>query len=149
MNKKGMTKEYIESIRRIVLPFIAKKLKEIDYEGLGESDAKEFTKDFNEILELADKALEQKIDHWIPVKFRPLTDEEQEEYPDYCYMADCLMPDDGEEILVSTKYGRVEKDECRFDDGYYLDSGYDWQTDIVAWMPLPESYKGVDEVKKT
>ena len=78
---------------------------------------------------------------WIPVKFRPLTDEEQKEYPDYCYMADCLMPDDGEEILVSTKYGRVEEDECRFDDGYYLDSGYDWQTDIVAWMPKPEPYK--------
>jgi len=54
-----MTKELIESIRRIILPFIAKKLKEIDYEGLGESDAKEFTQDFNEILNLAIKALEQ------------------------------------------------------------------------------------------
>lgn len=104
----------------------------------------------NAIIETA-KALQPqpKTEHWTPVKFRPLTDEEQEEYPDYCYMADCLMPDDGEEILVSTKYGRVEKDECRFDDGYYLDSGYDWQTDIVAWMPLPEAYKDVDEVKKT
>ena len=78
---------------------------------------------------------------WIPVKFRPLTDEEQKEYPDYCYMADCPMPDDGEEILVSTKSGSVEKDECGFDDGYYLDSGYDWQTDIVAWMPLPKPYE--------
>ncbi len=83
------------------------------------------------------------IEHspWTPVKFRPLTDEEQKEYPDYCYMADCPMPDDGQEILVSTKYGTVEKDECGFDDGYYLDSGYDWQTDIVAWMPLPKPYK--------
>lgn len=82
---------------------------------------------------------------WIPVKFRPLTNEEQKEYPDYCYMADCLMPDDGEEILVSTKYGIVEKDECRFDDGFYLDSGYDWQTDIVAWMPLPQLCKAESE----
>lgn len=81
-----------------------------------------------------------KTEHWIPVKFRPLTDKEQEEYPDYCYMADCPMPDDGEEIFVSTKSGIVEKDECGFDDGYYLDSGYDWQTDIVAWMPLPKPY---------
>lgn len=79
---------------------------------------------------------------WVPIKFRPLTDEEQEEYPDYCYMADCPMPDDGEEILVSTKYGTVEKDECEIDDGYSLDSGYDWQTDIVAWQPLPKPYKG-------
>ncbi len=104
----------------------------------------------NAIIETA-KALQPqpKTGHWIPVKFRPLTDEEQEEYPDYCYMADYLMPDDGEEILVSTRHGRVEKDECRYDDGYYLDSGHDWQTDIVAWMPLPEAYKDVDEVKKT
>ena len=78
---------------------------------------------------------------WIPVKFRPLTDEEQDEYPDYCYMADCPMPDDGEEILVCTAHGGVEKDECGFEDGFYLDSGYDWQTDIVAWMPLPTPYE--------
>ena len=257
-----MTKEIIEGIRKIVVPFVKKRLFEINYEGLGESDAKEFDEHMNEILDLATKALEQepiidvnvphkiaeflsdwdgdenakmeisvddmreiafvytkkarierqlkekaleqepcedaisredlisrmksvrshyykngKIDgyknlptemkiridevdyligqiedappvtpqskagHWIPVKFRPLTDEEQKEYPDYCYMADCPMPDDGEEILVSTKYGRVEKDECGFDDGYYLDSGYDWQTDIVAWMPLPKPYE--------
>lgn len=78
---------------------------------------------------------------WIPVKFRPLTDEEQNKYPDCCYMADCPMPDDGEEILVCNAHGGVEKDECGFDDGFYLDSGYDWKTDIVAWMPLPEPYK--------
>lgn len=93
-----------------------------------------------EAKQIAIKALEQTT--WITVKFRPLTEEEQKEYPDYCYMADCPMPDDGEEILVSTVYGTVEKDECGFDDGFYLDSGYDWQTDIVAWMPLPEPYKG-------
>ena len=50
---------------------------------------------------------------WIPVKFRPLTDEEQEEYPDYCYMADCQMPDDGV-IKESTqidyrKYNEIAK----------------------------------------
>ena len=84
---------------------------------------------------------------WIPVKFRPLTDEEQNEYPDYCYMADCLMPDDGEEILVCTVYGTVEKDECGFDDGFYLDSGYDWQTEIVAWMPLPKPYEAETEAE--
>lgn len=91
-------------------------------------------------IDRAIKALEQEP-KWIPVKFRPLTDEEQNEYPDYCYMADCPMPDEGEEILVCTVYGTVEKDECGIDDGFYLDSGYDWQTDIVAWMPLPKPYE--------
>ena len=95
-------------------------------------------------IDRAIKALEQEP-KWIPVKFRPLTDEEQNEYPDYCYMADCPMPDEGEEILVCTVYGTVEKDECGIDDGFYLDSGYDWQTDIVAWMPLPEPYKAESE----
>ncbi len=84
---------------------------------------------------------------WIPVKFRSLTEEEQKEYPDYCYIADCPMPDDGEEILVSTVYNTVEKDECGIDDGFYLDSGYDWQTDIVAWMPLPQPYKAESEAQ--
>ena len=84
---------------------------------------------------------------WIPVKFRPLTEEEQIEYPDYCYMADCQMPDEGDEILVSTAHGTVEKDIAEFDDGFYLDSGYDWQTDIVAWRPLPERYKAESEDK--
>lgn len=52
-----MTKERIEDMREVVLPFITKKLKEINYEGKGKSDAEEFTKDFNEILDLAIKAL--------------------------------------------------------------------------------------------
>lgn len=84
--------------------------------------------------------------HWIPVKFRPLTEEEQKEYPDYCYMADCMMPDDEEEILVTVKSSRghlcVRQDVCYFDDGFSLDSGYDWQTDVIAWMPLPEPWEG-------
>ena len=104
-----------------------------------DNDVCYLTSEDNELIESAIEALEYPL--WTPVKFRPLTDEEQKEYPDYSYMADCPMPDDGEEILVSTKYGRVEKDECGFDDGYYLDSGYDWQTDIVAWMPLPKPYE--------
>jgi hypothetical protein len=41
------------------LPFVSKRLLETNYEGLGESDAKEFEREFNEILNLAIKALEQ------------------------------------------------------------------------------------------
>ena len=108
-------------------------------EWKAETPIDEAYKDMIEALDLVIKVLEQT--RWIPVKFRPLTEEEQEEYPDYCYMADCPMPDEGEEILVSTIYGTVEKDECGIDEGFYLDSGYDWQTDIVAWMPLPQPYR--------
>ena len=62
-----MTKEIIEGIRKIVVPFVKKRLFEINYEGLGESDAKEFDEHMNEILDLATKALEQEPEtgHWI------------------------------------------------------------------------------------
>lgn len=55
-----MTREIIEDYRKIILPFMKKKLLEINYENQGESDADEFEKDFNEILNLSAKTLEQK-----------------------------------------------------------------------------------------
>lgn len=54
-----MTREKIEDIRFIVIPFAANILKGINYEGQGDSDAKEFIDDFNVIFDLAIKALEQ------------------------------------------------------------------------------------------
>lgn len=41
------------------IPIAQKRLLETNYEGLGKSDAEEFSRDFNEILNLAIKALEQ------------------------------------------------------------------------------------------
>ncbi len=54
-----MTKERIEIVRQSLIPFVQKELLKIDYEGLGKSDAEEFKKDLNEILDLAIHALEQ------------------------------------------------------------------------------------------
>lgn len=54
-----MTKERIEIIRQSLIPFVKKELLKINYEGLGKSDAEEFEKDLNEVLDLASKALEQ------------------------------------------------------------------------------------------
>lgn len=54
-----MTRERIEDMREVVLPFVKKRLLETNYEGLGEDDANEFEREFNEILNLAIKALEQ------------------------------------------------------------------------------------------
>lgn len=85
---------------------------------------------------------------WIPVKWHTITDEEREResYPkEWVNHVDCVMPEDGQEILVTVK-GRngdrwVEKDTNYIDDGFYLDSGYDWVEDVVAWCELPEPYK--------
>ena len=76
---------------------------------------------------------------WIPFKRRPLTDEEQQEYPDWAYIFDCLLPDDEEEILLSN--GKhvwtdtfINDGECYLDGGDDIDEG-------MAWMPLPKPYR--------
>lgn len=87
-------------------------------------------------------------DKWIPIKWHTITEEERERegYPkEWVIYLDCEMPEDGQEIIVTTKHGYVEKDVCYLDDGYSLDSGWDWREDIVAWMPVPEKYR--EEVK--
>lgn len=85
---------------------------------------------------------------WIPVKWHEITDEERESegYPkEWVYHIDCIMPEDEQEILITVKdrQGRlwVEKDTNYIDDGFYLDSGYDWVKDVVAWCELLEPYK--------
>lgn len=85
---------------------------------------------------------------WIPVKWHEITDEEREQegYPkDWVIHIDCEMPCDEQEILVQTKSGYVSRDVCYEDGEFSLDSGWDWIEDIVAWMPLPEPYREVEE----
>jgi hypothetical protein len=80
-----------------------------------------------------------KREQWIPFTKRELTAEEQEEHPEWCYIMECPLPDDGQEILVSDGR-RVWQDEFYVDDdGCYLDSDSDF--DGCAWMPKPEPYK--------
>lgn len=85
---------------------------------------------------------------WIPVKMRPGTDEEYEEFSQYgdCPREDfrvfeCQLPDDDQEVLVTTRWGDVctdiwhrDVDCCYFED-------YSDDDDVIAWMPLPDSYK--------
>ena len=81
---------------------------------------------------------------WIPFKTRPLTEEEKEEYPDWEFILDCRLPENGQHILVNIKHKgheAVQYDEYCDDDGCYLDSGYEIATEATAWMPLPEPYK--------
>ena len=88
------------------------------------------------------------IPRWIPVVWHYITDEERERegYPkDWVYHMDCEMPEDEQHILVQTKRGRIAEDWCYLDDGFSLDSGWDWVDDIVAWMPLPDPYREDEE----
>ena len=84
---------------------------------------------------------------WVPVKTRPMTEEERiyyaEHLPDYdisdLEMYDFLLPSEGEDILVCHKSGAIWVD--RMDSDGDLEDHGDWGG-IVAWMPMPEPYRG-------
>ena len=95
------------------------------------------------------------VDRWIPVKYRPLTEEERIAFADhygieYCdtineVAFDCRMPEDGQSILVSTSWGVAEDVADNDIDGeaficYGLEIRGDWDG-VDAWMPKPEQYK--------
>ena len=85
---------------------------------------------------------------WIKFTTREPDAEEREMHPDWEYMLNCQLPDDGQRILVIVKYSaheKVQMDEFCYDsDGCYLDSGYDLVSEVTHWMPLPEPPKGGD-----
>lgn len=77
---------------------------------------------------------------WTPVKTRPLTDEERDGLLIDAECAfDCPMPEDGQEVIVTTDLGGVGIDTfCRDVEGCYFEN---YDDDVIAWMPLPEPWK--------
>ena len=144
-----MDKDLINDYRAIVLPVLQNVLIKTNYQGRGISDALDMEKDFNEILRLAEKALDSQ---WIPVTYRPMTEEEEKELCEKWGIKEgtledwekrvftCSLPDDGQEILISV--GRyVHEDICSWDDDCCgLENNGDWDG-VDAWMPKPEPYK--------
>ena len=109
------------------------------------------------LLALAIKLIEEKLvggyaEDWIPITSRPGTDEE---YENFCIYGECpreefriftsQMPENGQEVLITTSCGDVcldtwwnDGDTCYFED-------HDDYEDVIAWMPKPKGY--VPEVK--
>lgn len=108
-------------------------------------------------LAIAIKLIEEKLvggyEDWIPIKMRPGTDEEYEEFSQYgeCPREDfrvfeCQLPDDDQEVLVTTRWGEVCTDIWHRDiDCCYFENNSD-DDDVIAWMPKPEGYQS--EVEK-
>lgn len=90
------------------------------------------------------QALEQT--QWIPIKTRPLTEEEKEEIGhEYAFMYDCSLPDDGQDVLITDCYGNVEVDTfCRDHEGVYFETNCD-DGEVIAWRELPQPYKEGDK----
>lgn len=117
----------------------------------------------DEAKKLAIKALqnERPQGEWIPIKYRPITNEERKEIAEHYGIEncdtieektfDCPMPEDGQRILLSRSWG-VDIDVADNDiDGegficYGLEGNGDWDG-VIAWMPLPEPYKNEGDEK--
>lgn len=111
-------------------------------------------KDEWKVAEISDliQAYEHPQGEWIEIKYRRLTDEEFEQYKDRCgdmpelwredlRYFDCKIPENGQDVLVTTQFGDVlidtwynDGENCYFE--YYCDDG-----DVIAWQPLPKPYK--------
>lgn len=82
------------------------------------------------------------MNEWIPIKTRPLTEEEKSEHPEWQDAFDCPLPEDSQEVLITDIYGNVELDTFYNEgsEGCYFENNCD-DGEVVAWMPLPEPYK--------
>lgn len=75
---------------------------------------------------------------WHKITTRPLTDDEREFYDEeICFIYDCEMPEDGEEILIATKFG-VSVDTCVRDDYAVFLDRYDDFDGVFAWAYIPK-----------
>ena len=93
---------------------------------------------------------------WIPITFRKADDEEYEKvsavYDSYwadlpreeCEVYDCRMPDDNQEVLITTSWGEVCEDTFHSDGVLSGFEDHDDPDDVIAWMPKPEAYKKED-----
>lgn len=89
---------------------------------------------------------------WIKVTQRPMTDEEKDmltmdeldELIDY-EIYDCVLPEDGQEVLITTRSGNVISTTFWHDESGCFFENYEEDGDVLAWMPLPEPYKEEEE----
>lgn len=122
-------------------------LKAYAREVLCEKNATNFS-----LLKIFDEIIDNAPSPWIPVTYRPMTEEEAKELCETLGIKEgiledwekrvftCHLPDDGQEILISRgKY--VQEDICSWDEyGCGLENNGDWDG-VDAWMPKPEPYK--------
>lgn len=86
---------------------------------------------------------------WIPIEYRPGT---EEEYGDYSRFGNCprdefkvytnTMPEDGEEVLITTRSGDVCEDIYHDDPECCYFEDHDDPDEVIAWMRKPKAYIG-------
>lgn len=121
---------------------IINNIKELaDYNGNAYIDSAD-------IIEIVQEVAEEYKGGWIAIKTRPMTEEEKEYYSEYLFednglIYECPLPDDGQEVLITSKYGSVDKTTFYTDCGNYFENYEDYD-EVIAWRPLPEPFKERD-----
>lgn len=101
---------------------------------------------FQYVMKDALALLKAQENEWIPFVKRPLTEEEQWNHPDWCFILDGKVPDDEQEILLyrpwKNKDGYIIEIDRYLDNGdtVYLEGAMDIENGMF-WMPLPEPPK--------
>lgn len=125
-----------------------KILERLEREIAGKPTPEEYNNGINKAFSIVQKVAEEYKDGWIPIKTRPMTEEEKEYYSEYLsegngMIYDCPLPDDGQEVLITSKYGSVDKTTFYTDCGNYFEQYEDYD-EVIAWQPLPKAYKERD-----
>ena len=82
---------------------------------------------------------------WIEITYRDITDEERELYGEEIeFFYDCRLPEDGEEVLITTDGGLVRSTTFYNDDCAYFE-GWEDKDEVVAWMPFPKPFEKARE----
>ena len=103
---------------------------------------------YHKVRRIVQEVAEEYNGGWIPIKTRPMTEEEKEYYSEYLFegnglIYECPLPEDGQEVLVTSKHGSVDKTTFYTDCGNYFENYEDYD-ELIAWQPLPEPYKECD-----
>lgn len=83
------------------------------------------------------------MEGWIKIVERELTAEERAECDEECtFMYDCALPDDGQDVLITTYRGEVVATTFYTDMGCYFEY-YEDPGEVLAWMPFPKPFCSV------
>lgn len=108
-----------------------------NYESISGKKSEEHSMDY--VLGYLDCYKEHNVvdaPHWIPVKFREISEEDREFYPNATFMWDCQIPEEDEEVIIRTVWGSTTITTFEYyDDGFYF-ADYAPE-DVKAWMRYP------------
>lgn len=142
--------EVIKALADCVVDVITNK---IDWQAVAEK-ACQRPIDLNEVKAIAEEVEQARPQgEWIAVTTCDMTEEEAKQLlddydlkdffsnPEKYWQYRCRLPDDGQEVLVSTRWGvTLTTFYSDVDYGNYFED-YEDRFDVDAWMPLPKAYE--------